>query len=548
MRKFLRGAAAAALTAALLAGSAQASFSDTQGHWAVGAISKWSEEYGIIKGYENGTFQPDASITRGAFAVILDRVMHYQDVSDPSVFTDAAGTWCEAEVLKLNAAGVMLGNQGRALIRDTISRQEAVTMVARAFGIPEFGGESSYADAGTISDFAGGYAAAMEAYLDDPTGEHLFRPRDPITRAETVSLLSNLVSALYQSGGTYTSDVKGNLMINVPDVTLENMRITGDLIIAPGATTAVTLQNVTVEGTIRNFSGHELNVASVPTPAPEQPQTPEEPADKPAGGLTPTGKTTGETITYDNRKIPVLSDVKVNDLDTSGFYWENDRLLYGGGNYTTRFGIDVSAYQNRACPDNTIDWEAVAADGVEFAMIRLGLRGYSSGKLTADSFYGRNLEGAYAAGIQTGAYFFAQAITVEEAIEEADFVIDLLKGYHVTGPVAYDWEMHDSTYRVYGTDPAIASACALAFCDRLAEAGYQPMIYIGNYVGYIKYGEYLDQLNKYPLWFAEYKTASSEKLYPTFYYQPDYWQYSSSGTIAGINGRVDCNLHLIPLA
>ncbi|MBU5626993.1 S-layer homology domain-containing protein [Oscillibacter sp. MSJ-2] len=544
MGKTLRVTIVGALLAALLLGSAQASFTDTEGHWAYSAISKWSEQYGIIKGYENGTFQPNSSITRGAFSVILDRVMHYQTTSAAETFTDTLGTWCESEVLKLNAAGVMLGNEGRALIWDTISRQEAVTMVARAFGIPEAEEESAYADAGHISDFAKGYVAAMARYLTD-TGENLFRPRDAITRAEVVSLLDNMVSVLYQKSGSYSEEVNGNLMVNAPDVVLANMHIAGDLIVAPGATTAVTMKNVSVDGHIRNFSSHEVAVDDTPQ-VPDTPVTPPNPPAPTGSALTPTGNVTGETIAYSGKQIPVLQGVKANDLDQSGFYWENGRLNYGAGNYTARFGIDVSAYQNRACPDTTIDWEAAAADGVNFAMIRVGLRGTSSGKLNADAFYAKNLEGAYAAGIEAGAYFFAQAVTVEEAIEEADFVISLLEGHNVTGPVAYDWEMHDSSYRVYGTDPGVASACALAFCDRIAQAGYQPMIYVGNYVGYIKYGEYMDQLSKYPLWFAEYKTTASEKLYPTFYYQPNYWQYSSSGTVAGITGNVDCNLQLIP--
>ena len=166
-----------------------------------------------------------------------------------------------------------------------------------------------------------------------------------------------------------------------------------------------------------------------------------------------------------------------------------DRLIYTGDDYRTRFGIDVSAYQNRASANNTIDWEAAKADGVEFAMVRIGLRGYGSGSIMEDAFYAQNIDGAMAAGIETGVYFFAQAITVEEAIEEADFVISLLEGHEIDGPVAYDWEMHDSTYRVYGTTPEMATACAVAFCERIEEAGYDAMVYAGQYVSYIKYDQ-----------------------------------------------------------
>ena len=176
-------------------------------------------------------------------------------------------------------------------------------------------------------------------------------------------------------------------------------------------------------------------------------------------------------------------------------------------------------------------------------MIRVGLRGYSTGKIAEDAFYRQNIEGAMAAGIEAGVYFFAQAITVEEAIEEADFVIERLRGLNINGPVAYDWEMHDSSYRVYGTAPEMATACAVAFCKRIQEAGYTPMIYAGSYVSYIKYDQ--GAIAPYLCWYPEYKSEKSELLCPTLYYQPDYWQFSDSCAIAGIGGRVDANIQFI---
>ena len=174
---------------------------------------------------------------------------------------------------------------------------------------------------------------------------------------------------------------------------------------------------------------------------------------------------------------------------------------------------------------------------------RFGLRGYGSGSIMEDAFYAQNIDGAMAAGIETGVYFFAQAITVEEAIEEADFVISLLEGHEIDGPVAYDWEMHDSTYRVYGTTPEMATACAVAFCERIEEAGYDAVVYAGQYVSYIKYDQ--GALEPYLSWYPEYKSESSELLYPTLYYHMDYWQYSSKCSVAGIGGNVDVNLQFI---
>ena len=530
---------AAVLAGALTASQAAAVFSDTSGHWAEGAISKWSEDYSIINGYDDGTFRPDASITRGAFAGILDRFLKFQTTSPASTFSDTPGTYWETAILKLHASSVYLGNNGKALAADTITRQQAVTMIARAFGIS--GGETylPYDDEAQVAEYARNPIAEMTArgYIND-TKDGRFRPTDAITRAEIVNILNNMVSVLIQETETYCGDVEGSLMINSPEgAALVDMVVSGDLIIAPGVVGAVSLSNVTILGDIRNFSDIELTILNTEPEEPEEePQDPEEP---PQEELELPWVEPDDYLTYDNYKVPIYEDVERNPLTEEDFTWEDDRIQYVGGDYRkTRFGIDVSAYQNQSCPDKTIDWEAVAADGVDFAMVRIGFRGYGTGSLNADSFYARNIDGAMAAGIDTGVYFFSQAITVEEAIEEAEYVIDLLDGHEISGPVAYDWEMHDATYRVYGISPQMATACALAFCQRIEEAGYQPMIYVSKYVGYNKFN--LPQLADYPIWFPEYS-----KTYPKFYYEIDTWQYTSSCTVAGITGKVDANIQFI---
>ena len=529
-----------------LAFPARAAFTDTTGHWAESAINKWSQEYGIIQGYEDGTFRPDNSITRGAFAGILDRFLRFQSISPADTFSDLAGNYWEEEILKLNAVGVYLGNNGKALAADSITRQQAVAMIARAFQIEATTTTLPYTDAANISDYAVGAVAEMTArgWLNDST-DGRFRPTDPITRAEIVNIFSNMIQTLIQTSGSYSQDVDGTLMISSADgALLSDMTITGDLILAPGVTGSVTLDNVTIDGTLRNLSQVEPLIVDDPAEPPAE-ETPEDPdAIQPSEIYTP-GITTGEYITYDNQQIPVYADRARNTFSQGDFVWNGDRLEYVGDAYDTRFGIDVSAYQNRASENQTIDWNAVRNDGVEFAMVRIGLRGYSTGAINADAFYEQNIRGALEAGIETGVYFFAQAITVEEAIEEADFVISLLDSLDVeiNGPVAYDWEMHDSTYRVYGTTPEMATACAVAFCERIAEAGYTPMVYAGQYVSYIKYDQ--GALAPYLSWYPEYKSTSSTNLYPTLYYHMNYWQFSSSCSIDGIGGRVDANLQFI---
>lgn len=527
---------ATALAATLTLAPASAVFSDTAGHWAEGAISKWSEEYGIIQGYEDGAFRPDASITRGAFAGIMDRFLKFQTASGSGTFSDTAGTYWEDAVLKLHAAGVYLGNNGQALVSDTITRQQAVTMIARAFGIAG-GGDLPYADGDQIAEYAREAVGQMTAlgYITD-SWDGSFRPAEPITRAEIVNILGNMIAELIQEPRSYSGDVEGTLMINAAEgASLADMTVGGDLILAPGVLGAVTLSNVTVRGQIRSFSGVEPTIVG-DVPPQEDPGQPGVPSDLP--WTAPYGY-----VSYDNYSVPMYDGVARSTLTPEDFMWDGDRVVYVGGEYATRFGIDVSAYQNRASENNTIDWDAVAADGVEFAMVRIGLRGTSSGETHADAFYAQNIDGAMAAGIDTGVYFFSQATTIQEAVEEADLTIELLRDHQISGPVAYDWEMHDASYRVYGTTPEMATACALAFSQRIEEAGYQPMIYMSKYVGYQKFN--LPQLSQYPIWFPEYKTAASEKLFPAFYYQIDTWQFSSSCSIDGIGGRVDANIQFL---
>lgn len=136
-------------------------------------------------------------------------------------------------------------------------------------------------------------------------------------------------------------------------------------------------------------------------------------------------------------------------------------------------GIDVSTYQGE------IDWEQVALSGIDFAMIRLGLRGYTQGGIRMDSMFERNIDEALAAGLDVGVYFFSQAVSVQEAEEEADFVLGQLEGYTLTYPVVFDWEsVSDASARTNHMDAEEVTRCAAAFCDKIAAAGYTPMIYV----------------------------------------------------------------------
>ena len=239
-------------------------------------------------------------------------------------------------------------------------------------------------------------------------------------------------------------------------------------------------------------------------------------------------------IAYGNKFYPVHRNVDVCPYDTNLLVLDGSIMYYNDPAYETAIGIDVSSHQGE------IDWERVAASGVEFAMIRLGYRGYGSeGTLNLDPYFEQNLAGARAAGLKVGIYFFSQAITVEEAYEEAAFVLEHLDGEELDYPLAYDWEPISGVgARTDGLDSVTLTDCALTFCHMAELAGYTPMVYYNNPVGYGRYD--LSRLTDYDVWFAQYASR------PTMYYDYRILQYTSSGTVPGIDTRVDMNIAFIP--
>lgn len=240
-------------------------------------------------------------------------------------------------------------------------------------------------------------------------------------------------------------------------------------------------------------------------------------------------------ITYGSHTLQILPGVAVNAYDKDLFRREDGRIVYASDQVQTRVGIDVSQFQRE------IDWEAVKNDGVDYAMIRIGGRGYGNGQLYEDTNFEENIEGALDAGLDVGVYFFSQAISVEEAREEAAYLLERIAPYDITYPVVFDWEViGKSNARADNLDTDTLGACANAFCEAVAAAGYEPMIYVSLNTGYLKYD--LRQIDQYDLWLAEYDDA------PTFYYNFQMWQYTSSGTVAGIDGDVDLNLSFVHYA
>ena len=223
--------------------------------------------------------------------------------------------------------------------------------------------------------------------------------------------------------------------------------------------------------------------------------------------------------------VPIISGIEQNTYKKSNFSTdERGRMKYTdeNGQESSYFGIDVSSYQG------DINWQLVREDGVEFAFIRAGYRGYGEeGKLCADEKFAANYDGAHSAGIDAGVYFFSQAITPDEAVEEAKFVLEILDGRPLEYPIVFDWETvfvpsGEDAPRTEDVMPQTLTLSAIAFCETIEDAGYKSMIYTNKKQAVLKYD--LRQLKKYPIWFAYYDTTAF---------------------VDGIEGEVDVNIAMI---
>ncbi len=223
-----------------------------------------------------------------------------------------------------------------------------------------------------------------------------------------------------------------------------------------------------------------------------------------------------------------LKEENLNILETGEYQYLQD------GQVISHKGIDVSRHQG------AIDWNQVAQDGVEFAFIRVGYRGYGTGKMVEDDQFEANIKGASAAGIKVGVYYYSQAITREEVLEEAEFVLEKIRPYQISCPVVYDVEkVAGEPGRMNDISVEDRTEFTRLFCETIKDAGYTPMIYHNTEMGAMMIN--LEPLEEYDKWFAAYSD--------TFYYPYEYkvWQYSQSGTVQGIKGAVDLNISFAPL-
>lgn len=303
-----------------------------------------------------------------------------------------------------------------------------------------------------------------------------------------------------------------------------------------------------------------------PTPAPTATPTP-----SPTAAPAPTPDTTPQPDTlqlYDEAQRTVVaqsgfmltaSTVVVENLYSGWYPSKSDKQAYydpsthkkvtgekviAGGRYkfdgngkfegevvvSGKFkGVDVSKYQGN------INWNQVKASGVEFAIIRVGYRGYGSGALVEDPTFRQNIRGATAAGLKVGLYFYSQAVNEAEAAEEASMVLRLCSGYNISYPIYFDTEkVAGDTGRADNISRSQRTANAVTFCDIIRNAGYRAGVY--SYASWFYNQLNIANLTQYSIWIAQYR----DNL--TFDYNYDIWQYTSSGQVPGIPARVDMNV------
>ncbi len=253
-----------------------------------------------------------------------------------------------------------------------------------------------------------------------------------------------------------------------------------------------------------------------------------------------TVKQSVEYVVIDDIDLLILSEDEVNaeleDLEANEALEDADPseiTKMQEGNPGAKMGIDVSKWNKE------IDWDKVKKAGVEFAIIRVGYRGATTGALVEDPYFEANIKGAARAGIPTGVYFFTQALDPVEAVEEASMVIALCKDYEVTYPVFIDVEGLGGSGRADGLDVEARTAVSKAFCATIESAGYRAGVYSSR--NWLNQMLDMDKLRDYVVWLAEYRDVP---IYQGYYHM---WQYTSSGSVDGIEGKVDFNLSYLKI-
>lgn len=231
--------------------------------------------------------------------------------------------------------------------------------------------------------------------------------------------------------------------------------------------------------------------------------------------------------------------IAMNSYNTENFRIDNGFMAYfdDKDNKISHFGCDLS-YHN-----DDVNWDELAASGCEFVFLRIGYRGYTEGGLVKDEKFDEYAKEAKRVGINLGVYFFTQSTTVEEAVEEAEYVIEVLDGMTLEYPIAYDTEhVNDSSARTNKADISdeLRSQMCIAFCEKIKENGYYPIIYASE--NWMRRNMDLKMLTDYEFWAPQYLDEND------FLFDFTIWQYTEEGSIPGVKGDVDLDISMVDYA
>ena len=255
---------------------------------------------------------------------------------------------------------------------------------------------------------------------------------------------------------------------------------------------------------------------------------------------SPTPSELPETFSYVDAKGNYFVAIVDQRVEKVSYDWDklkhregSDKIAYDDGEYTIVKGVDVSHH------NGVIDWEKVRSQGYEFAILRLGYRGYGKeGSLNVDEQFQSSFKAARAAGMKLGVYFFSQAVNEKEAIEEAELTLRELNNSKLELPVVYDPELiTDDDARTDEVSGQQFTKNTIAFCERIKEAGYRPMVYSNLFWEASLFDLY--ELRDYSIWYADYQPV------PQTPYRFEYWQYSEKGHVEGISGGADLDVMFV---
>lgn len=279
-----------------------------------------------------------------------------------------------------------------------------------------------------------------------------------------------------------------------------------------------------------DFDFWEMYPENTPVPLVPTPTETEEPQKDPSqdGKHTLIINDSGE-----EEWVPIDENLKKHSYDLKNFVYQSDRMKYYKDNKVTSFlGVDISERQGY------VDYNNLKKSGIDFCMIRVGARGYGSGQLILDENFSDNMKRAFDAGMDVGVYFFSQAITQEEVMEEANLVLEELADYNITYPVVFWMEyVENDTARVEQLTKTAKTEIAKIFLDTMRTAGYTPMLY-GKKEWLIKKLD-LSMLEGVDIWLAQYEKT------PDYPYAFSMWQFTNHAIIDGISGNTGMSISLI---